>query len=58
MKILYKNWIDGYKYYGKYVNEKTINYVSKYMTKKDIPIQEEYTYMDYFTQEKDRPNGN
>ena len=22
-------------YYGRYVNEKTINYVSKYMTKKD-----------------------
>lgn len=34
-KLLYENWIDGYKYYGKYVNEKTINYVSKYMTKKD-----------------------
>ena len=24
--------------------------------KKDIPIQEEYTYTDYFTQEKDRQN--
>lgn len=34
-KLLYENWIDGYKYYGKYVNERTINYVSKYMTKKD-----------------------
>ena len=34
-KLLYENWIDGYKYYGKYANEKTINYVSKYMTKKD-----------------------
>lgn len=34
-KLLYENWIDGYKYYGRYVNEKTINYVSKYMTKKD-----------------------
>ena len=34
-KLLYENWIDGYKYYGSYVNEKTINYVSKYMTKKD-----------------------
>ena len=33
-KLLYENWIDGYKYYGSYVNEKTINYVSKYMTKK------------------------
>ena len=28
-KLLYENWIDGYKYYGRYVNEKTINYVSK-----------------------------
>ena len=28
------------------------------VTKKDIPIQEEYTYMDYFTQEKGRQNGN
>ena len=34
-KLLYENWIDGYKYYGRYVNERTINYVSKYMTKKD-----------------------
>ena len=34
-KLLYENWIDGYKYYGRYVNEGTINYVSKYMTKKD-----------------------
>lgn len=34
-KTLFKNWIDGYKFYGSYVNEKTINYVSKYMTKKD-----------------------
>lgn len=34
-KILFENWIDGYRFYGKYVNEKTINYVSKYMTKKD-----------------------
>lgn len=34
-KLLYENWIDGYRYYGKYVNEETINYVSKYMTKKD-----------------------
>ena len=34
-KLLYENWIDGYRYYGRYVNEKTINYVSKYMTKKD-----------------------
>ena len=34
-KTLFENWIDGYKFYGSYVNEKTINYVSKYMTKKD-----------------------
>ena len=34
-KLLYENWIDGYKYYGRYVNERTINYVSKHMTKKD-----------------------
>ena len=34
-KTIYENWIDGYKYYGRYVNERTINYVSKYMTKKD-----------------------
>ena len=27
-KLLYENWIDGYKYYGRYVNEKTINYIS------------------------------
>lgn len=34
-KTLFENWIDGYRFYGSYVNEKTINYVSKYMTKKD-----------------------
>ena len=33
--VTLKELVDGYKYYGKYVNEKTINYVSKYMTKKD-----------------------
>lgn len=33
--ILYNNWIAGYSYNGDYVNEKTINYVSKYMTKID-----------------------
>ena len=34
--VYYRDWeTDGYKYYGRYVNEKTINYVSKYMTKKD-----------------------
>ena len=35
INILRNNWIDGYCYNGKYCNEKTINYVSKYMTKKD-----------------------
>ncbi len=35
VNLLRNNWIDGYCYNGKYVNEKTINYVSKYMTKKD-----------------------
>ena len=34
-KTLFENWTDGYRFYGSYVNEKTINYVSKYMTKKD-----------------------
>ena len=40
--ILRNNWIDGYCYNGKYCNEKTINYVSKYMTKKDMD-NPEYT---------------
>ena len=35
LKTIKESWIDGYKYYGRYVNERTINYVSKYMTKKD-----------------------
>ena len=35
INILRNNWIDGYCYNGKYCNEKTINYVSKYMTKRD-----------------------
>ena len=35
INILRNNWIDGYRFYGSYVNERTINYVSKYMTKKD-----------------------
>ena len=35
INILKNNWIDGYCYNGKYCNEKTINYVSKYMTKRD-----------------------
>ena len=34
-KTIIRKLIDGYKYYGKYVNEKTINYVTKYMTKED-----------------------
>ena len=33
--LLKNNWIAGYCYNGKYVNEKTINYVSKYLTKLD-----------------------
>jgi hypothetical protein len=35
-KLLRDNWIAGYSYYGSYVNEKTINYVSKYLTKDDL----------------------
>ena len=35
-KILKDNWIAGYSYNGKYVNEKTINYVAKYLTKDDL----------------------
>ena len=42
INILKNNWIDGYCYNGKYCNEKTINYVSKYMTKKDMD-NPEYT---------------
>ena len=42
INILRTNWIDGYCYNGKYCNEKTINYVSKYMTKKDMD-NPEYT---------------
>lgn len=33
--LLKNQWIAGYSYNGKYVNEKTINYVSKYLTKLD-----------------------
>ena len=33
--LLYNGWIGGYCYYGKYVNNKTINYITKYMTKED-----------------------
>lgn len=35
-KLLRDNWIAGYSYYGNYVNEKTINYVAKYLTKDDL----------------------
>ena len=35
-KLLKDNWIAGYSYNGKYVNEKTINYVAKYLTKDDM----------------------
>lgn len=34
--LLKNNWIAGYSYQGDYVNEKTINYISKYMTKTDL----------------------
>lgn len=34
--LLKNNWIAGYSYNGKYVNERTINYVSKYLTKTDL----------------------
>ena len=34
--LLKSNWIAGYSYNGKYVNERTINYVSKYLTKTDL----------------------
>ncbi|UPW41279.1 replication initiator protein [Sigmofec virus UA08Rod_4510] len=33
--LLRNEWIAGYSYNGKYVNERTINYVSKYLTKID-----------------------
>lgn len=33
--MLKNNWIAGYCYNGKYVNERTINYISKYLTKLD-----------------------
>lgn len=35
-KLLKDNWIAGYSFNGKYVNEKTINYVAKYLTKDDL----------------------
>ena len=31
--LLNKCWTAGYSYQGKYVNDKTINYIVKYMTK-------------------------
>lgn len=34
--LLRSNWIAGYCYNGQYVNEKTINYISKYLTKTDL----------------------
>lgn len=33
--LLWDKWTAGYKYYGKYVNEKTANYITKYMTKEN-----------------------
>lgn len=36
LKLLRENWIAGYKYNGQYVNEKTINYIVKYLTKTDL----------------------
>ena len=41
-KLLHDNWIAGYSYNGKYVNEKTINYVAKYLTKDD-PDNKDFT---------------
>lgn len=35
-KLLNDNWIAGYSYNGKYVNERTINYIAKYLTKDDL----------------------
>ena len=35
-KTITKLWKNGYTYTGQYVNEKTINYISKYVTKIDI----------------------
>lgn len=34
--LLNKIWIAGYSYQGTYVNDKTINYIVKYMTKTDL----------------------
>lgn len=35
-ELLKNNWIAGYSYNGRYVNEKTINYIAKYLTKDDL----------------------
>ena len=62
INILRNNWIDGCCYNGKYCNEKTINYVSKYMTKRDEDNKnivtgkrhewnEENTKEDYYTRD-------
>jgi len=42
VKDIERIWQYGWVYIGKYVNEKTINYISKYITKLD-PIHKEYT---------------
>lgn len=34
--LLKQNWIAGYSYQGTYVSAKTINYITKYMTKTDL----------------------
>lgn len=34
--LLNKCWTAGYSYQGKYVNDKTVNYIVKYMTKPDL----------------------
>lgn len=33
--ILWDGWTAGYKYYGKYCNGKTVNYITKYMLKEN-----------------------
>ena len=40
-KLLYENWIDGYKYYGRYVNEKTI-ITYKANNGQDLPLPRYY----------------
>ena len=34
--LLNKTWTAGYSYQGKYVNDRTVNYIVKYMTKTDL----------------------